>query len=140
MGSGRLPKKGSKDGKLSKTEKLHDSEGFPLFFEAPSAAVEVSSYVYPMKYRGRSCILSNYSSLPKLVDLWSVLSKEEIALFKTTAFGHLTDIPRDQRWSSTIFCFLLSRQIKVDLENVLMMKSFLELQTKNCVLERQTFL
>ncbi|KAI3989422.1 hypothetical protein MKX01_032524 [Papaver californicum] len=76
MDSGRLPKNGPKVGKLSETEKLHDSEWCPLFFEAQSAVVEDSSYVYPMKYRGRSCILSNYSSLTTLVDLWSVLSKE----------------------------------------------------------------
>ncbi|KAI3989412.1 hypothetical protein MKX01_032514 [Papaver californicum] len=121
MGSGRLPKNGPTTGKLSETEKLHDSEGCLLFLEAPSAdfffqllIVFRSSYVYPMKYRGRSCILSNYSSLTTLIDLWSVLYKEEIALFMTTTLGHLTDIPIDQRWSSAIFCFIMSRQIKVD--------------------------
>ncbi|KAI3977900.1 hypothetical protein MKX01_036740 [Papaver californicum] len=114
MGSGRLPKKGPKAGNLSETEKLHNSERCRLYIETPSAVVEDSSYVYPLKYRGRSCIISNYSSLPTLVDLWSMLSKEEIALFKTTAPGNSTDILRDQSWSSTIFCFLMSRQIKVD--------------------------
>ncbi|KAI3993953.1 hypothetical protein MKX01_002966 [Papaver californicum] len=75
-GSGKLPKKGPKAGKLRETEKLHDSEGSPLFFEAPSAAVEDSSYVYPMKYRGRSYILNNYSILQTLLDLWSVVLKK----------------------------------------------------------------
>ncbi|KAI3995015.1 hypothetical protein MKX01_009564 [Papaver californicum] len=114
MESGRLPKKGPKARNLSKMEKLHDSERNALYFEAPSAVVEDSSYVYPLNYWGRSCTLSNYSSLPTLVDLWSVLSKEEIALFKKTALVHLTDILREQSYSSVIFCFLMSRQIKVD--------------------------
>ncbi|KAI3929818.1 hypothetical protein MKX01_025986 [Papaver californicum] len=103
MGSGRLPKKGPKAGNLSETEKLHDNEGCPLYFEAPSVSVEDSSYVYPLKYRGRSCTLSNYSILPTLVDLCSVLTKEEIALFKTIALG-----PPDHSWSSAIFCFLMN--------------------------------
>ncbi|KAI3915668.1 hypothetical protein MKX01_015493 [Papaver californicum] len=80
-----------------------------------------------MKYQGRSCILSNYSSLPTLVDLWSVLSKEEISLFKTIALGHLTDILRDQSWSSTIFCFLMSRQIKSYKQRIVFWKDILSL-------------
>ncbi|KAI3971246.1 hypothetical protein MKW92_040790 [Papaver armeniacum] len=115
MGSGRLPKKGRDDGNLSKNDKYMDIEGRPIYFESKSAGpAEDSFFVYPSKYRGRTSDTSTYTSLGSLSDLWSVLSEEEIALFKTTAIGHLTDIPRDQRWSKTIFCFMMSRQIKFE--------------------------
>lgn len=73
-----------------------------------------SSFFYPSKYRGRTSDTSTYSSLGSLSDLWSVLSEEEMALFKPTAIRDLTDTPRDQSWSKAIFCFLMSRQIKVE--------------------------
>ncbi|KAI3922731.1 hypothetical protein MKW98_006862 [Papaver atlanticum] len=119
MGSGRPPKKGREDGNLSKNEKLRGLEGRPIYFESKSAGpAEDSSFVYPSKHRGRTGDISKYSSLGSLADLWSVLSEEETTLFKTTALGHLTDIPRDQCWSNAIFCFLMSRQIKIEPGNI----------------------
>ncbi|KAI3928750.1 hypothetical protein MKW98_024351 [Papaver atlanticum] len=115
MGSGRLPKKRTKKG-IMKAIKLEVSGGIPLYFEVESATVEDSRFVYPRNYRGLTCNISNYSSLGTLVDLWSVLSKDEKDLFRTTVIGHLMDIPKKQRWSSAIFCFLMSRQIKVEPE------------------------
>ncbi|KAI3955685.1 hypothetical protein MKW98_006045 [Papaver atlanticum] len=115
MGSGRPPKKGREDGNLSKNDKLGDLEGRPIYFESKSVGpAEDSSFVYPSKHRGQTGDTSKYSILGSLADLWSVLSEEETALFKKTALGHLTDIPRDQCWSNAIFCFQTSRQIKVE--------------------------
>ncbi|KAI3837925.1 hypothetical protein MKW92_001869 [Papaver armeniacum] len=114
MGSGRPPKKGREDGNLSKNEKLMDSEGKPIYFESKSAGPAEDSFVYPSKHRGRTGDTSKYSILGSLADLLSVLSEEEMALFKTTALGNLTDILRNQCWSNAIFCFLMSRHIKVE--------------------------
>ncbi|KAI3923399.1 hypothetical protein MKW98_026992, partial [Papaver atlanticum] len=106
MGSGRPPKKGREDGNLSKNEKLGDLEGRPIYFESKSAGpTEDNSFVYPSKHRERTGNTSKYSSLGSLADLWSVLSEEEMAFFKTTALGHLTYIWRDQCWSNAIFFF-----------------------------------
>ncbi|KAI3926226.1 hypothetical protein MKW98_028362 [Papaver atlanticum] len=93
MGSGRLPKKRTKKG-IMKAIKLEVSGGTPLYFEVESAAVE-DRFAYPLKNRGRSFNMSNYSILGTLIELWNVLSKDEKDLFKTTAIGHLMDIPKN---------------------------------------------
>ncbi|KAI3833326.1 hypothetical protein MKW98_006425 [Papaver atlanticum] len=115
MGSGRHPKKRTKK-RIMKSIKLEVSGGRPLYFEVESAAVEDSRFVYPLKNRGLAFNMSNYSSLGTLLDLWKVLSKDEKDLFRKTTIGHLMDIPEKQSWSSAIFCFLMSRQIKVEPE------------------------
>ncbi|RZC87230.1 hypothetical protein C5167_007862 [Papaver somniferum] len=70
-------------------------------------------YIHPQKYRDRYDKITNYSNLSSLKELREQLAPLEQALFRTTAIGHLLDIPIKQRWSGALFHYLLSREVAV---------------------------
>ncbi|KAI3871804.1 hypothetical protein MKW92_038553, partial [Papaver armeniacum] len=69
------------------------------------------TYIHPQKYRNGYGKITNYSSLPYVKELREKLAPHEQALFRTTAIGHLLDIPIKQRWSGALFHYLLSREV-----------------------------
>ncbi|KAI3963582.1 hypothetical protein MKW92_050122 [Papaver armeniacum] len=73
--------------------------------------VKERTYIHPQKYRDGYGKITNYSSLPSVKELREKLEPHEQALFRTTAIGHLLDIPIKQRWSGAIFHYLLSREV-----------------------------
>ncbi|KAI3910689.1 hypothetical protein MKW92_009635 [Papaver armeniacum] len=73
--------------------------------------VKERTYIHPQKYRDGYGKITNYSSLPSVKELREKLEPHEQALFRTTAIGHLLDIPIKQRWSGALFHYLLSREV-----------------------------
>ncbi|KAI3893592.1 hypothetical protein MKW92_052262, partial [Papaver armeniacum] len=69
------------------------------------------TYIHPQKYRDGYGKITNYSNLPSVKELREKLEPHEQALFRTTAIGHLLDIPIKQRWSGALFHYLLSREV-----------------------------
>lgn len=74
------------------------------------------SYIFPEAFREGCGHISNYSSFLQIREISGKLSEAETALFRSTVFSHLLDIPKDQNWCSPIFNFLFSRLIKAEPE------------------------
>ncbi|KAI3850909.1 hypothetical protein MKX03_034970, partial [Papaver bracteatum] len=73
-------------------------------------------FLYPRMFREKPIHITNYSSLHTLRDVRDSLSKSELAQVRKTAVGHLLDVPDDQRWSSALYYYLMSRLILVEPE------------------------
>ncbi|KAI3879059.1 hypothetical protein MKW92_045951 [Papaver armeniacum] len=73
--------------------------------------VKKRTYIHPQKYRDGYGKITTYSSLLSLKELREKLEDHEKAIFRTTAIGHLLDMPEEQSWSGALVNYLLSRRL-----------------------------
>ncbi|XP_026407324.1 uncharacterized protein LOC113302601 isoform X2 [Papaver somniferum] len=75
-----------------------------------NAIVFCTTYIHPQKYRDGYGKITTYSSLLSLKELREKLEDHEQPIFRTTAIGHLLDMPEEQSWSGALVNYLLSRE------------------------------
>ncbi|RZC89942.1 hypothetical protein C5167_029008, partial [Papaver somniferum] len=73
--------------------------------------VKKTKYIHPRKYRDGYGKITTYSSLLSVKELRKTLADHEKAIFRTTAIGHLIDMPEEQSWPGALVNYLLSREV-----------------------------